>query len=136
MNRKINETLSELLAGILISGLVIQVIQLFICASYSQFAASRGPFAVGLWIGVLTAMGLAVHMYCSIDRALDMVSNDAEGYMRKAYLIRTVAILVVAGIITVLKIGYVMAVFLGVLCLKFGAFLQPLMHKIRERFRK
>lgn len=136
MNRKINETLSELLAGILVSGLVIQVIQLFICASYSQFAAARGPFAVGLWIGVLTAMGLAVHMYRSIDRALDMISNDAEGYMRRAYLIRTVAILGVAGITTAFKIGYVMAVFLGVLCLKFGAFLQPLMHKIWKKFRK
>lgn len=136
MNKKINETLAELLIGIFAAGLVIQIIQLVICFTNTQFSEAKGPFAIGLWIGVATAMGLAVHMYCSINKALDMISNDAEGYMRRAYLIRTVAILAVAGIVTFFKTGYVMAVFLGVLCLKFGAFLQPLIHKIREKFRK
>lgn len=75
-------------------------------------------------------------MYRSIERALDMISSDAEGYMRKTYLIRTAAILVLAGVVTYLKLGYVMAFFIGVLCLKFGAFLQPLIHSIREKFRK
>lgn len=136
MNRKINETLSELLIGIFSASLIIQIFQLVICATNTQFSASKVPFATGLWIGTATALGLAVHMYRSIDRALDMINNDAEGYMRKAYLIRTAAILVVAGAVTYLKLGYVMAFFIGVLCLKFGAFLQPLIHTIREKFRK
>lgn len=136
MNRKINETLSELLIGIFATGFVIQIVQLLICVTNPQLGGARGSFALGLWIGVATALGLAAHMYYSIDRALDMISNDAEGYMRKAYLIRTVAILVVAGAVTYLKLGYVMAYFLGVLCLKFGAFLQPLIHKVLKKFRK
>ncbi len=136
MSRKINETLLELITGIVTAGVLIQIIEILVSVAYPELAGSRMSFALGLWIGVVTSVGLSVHMYWSIDRALDMQSGDAEKYMRKAYIIRTVAIFVVAGIVTYFKLGYVMAYFLGVLCLKFGAFLQPLMHKIRERFRK
>ncbi len=134
--KKINRTLSELLAGILAAGLMIQIVQLLVCHFYVQFSAARVDFAAGLWIGILTAMGLAAHMYRSINRALDMNSTDAEGYMGKAYVFRTAAILILAGLVTFLKAGYVMAFFLGVLCLKFGAFLQPLIHILWEKFRK
>lgn len=136
MNKKINETLAELMAGILISGAVIQIIALIVSAATPGLMRSRGEFAVGLWIGIATALALSAHMYRSIDRALDMESGDAESYMRKAYLLRTAMILAVAGIVNYFKIGYVMAAFLGVFCLKFGAFLQPLMHKLWKKFRK
>lgn len=136
MNRKINDTLLELIAGIVTAGIVIQIIQLIIASVYVQLAGSKGVFAVGFWPGVILGIGLALHMYRSIDRALDMASEDAEKYMRKAYLLRTLSIFAAAGLICYFKFGYVMAFFLGVLCLKFGAFLQPLMHKVREKFRK
>lgn len=136
MSRKINETLSELLTGIFVSGLIIQIIQILVCSVHVQFKSSGTDFTIGLWIGIATALGLAVHMYHSINKALDMIASDAENYMRKAYMIRTAIILAVAGIAVFLNKGYVMAVFLGVLCLKFGAFLQPLIHKIRKKFRK
>lgn len=136
MKKKINETLAELMAGILVIGVLIQLAGLLIAAVYPEFAGSRFSFALGLWIGIATALGLAVHMYRSIDRALDMQPGDAESYMRKTYLFRTVAILVIAGIVHFFKLGYVMAAFLGMLCLKFGAFLQPLMHKLWKKFQK
>lgn len=136
MSKKINETLLELIAGILTSGIVIQVIEIIAVAANPKLVGVRLTFPIGLWIGILTAVGLSVHMYRSIDCALDMQPEDAEKYMRKAYIIRTVAIFLIAGIVTYFKLGYVMAYFLGVLCLKFGAFLQPLMHKIREKFRR
>ena len=75
-------------------------------------------------------------MYHSIDRALDMQPKDAEGYMRRAYLLRTVIILLAAAAVHYLKLGYVMAYFVGVLCLKFGAFLQPLTHRFLGKFGK
>ena len=136
MKKKINETLAELMAGILVIGVLIQLAELLIAAVYPEFAGSRFSFALGLWIGIVTALGLAVHMYRSIDRALDMQPGDAESYMRKTYLFRTVAILVIAGIVHFFKLGYVMAAFLGMLCLKFGAFLQPLMNKLWKKFQK
>lgn len=126
MSRKINETLLELIIGILFSGAVVQLIVLLVAGFLPQFA-------LGFWIGIATAVGLSVHMYWSIDRALDMYPKDAEKYMRKAYMIRTVAILAVAGVVTYFRLGYVMATFVGVLCLKFGAFLQPLTHRLLIR---
>lgn len=134
--KKVNETLAELIAGIVFCAVVIQIIELCVAAVQPAFAGSVFSFAVGLWIGIATAVGLAVHMYHSIDRALDMAPKDAEGYVRKAYLIRTVFILAVVGIVYFFHLGYVMTTFLGVLCLKFGAFLQPLMHKLKKKFQK
>lgn len=131
--KKINETLLELIIGILVSGAVIQLIELLIVAARPDIAGSRLSFALGLWIGVLAAVGLAAHMYHSIDHALDMGAGDAEKYMRRAYIFRTLIILIVASFVHFLKLGYVMATFLGMLTLKFGAFLQPLMHKLFKR---
>lgn len=131
--KKINETLLELIIGILVSGVIIQLIELLIAALRPEIAGSRLSFALGLWIGVITAVGLAAHMYRSIDRALDMGSSDAEKYMRKAYIFRTLIILIAASVVHFLKLGYVMAAFLGMLTLKFGAFLQPLMHKLLKK---
>lgn len=136
MRKKINETLAELLAGILAAGILIQLVELVVAAVQPALAGSVPAFVTGFWLGIAGAMGLAAHMYRSIDRALDMQPGDAEKYMRRAYLLRTVAILLVVGIVYFLHLGYVMATFLGVLCLKFGAFLQPLMHKLWEKFQK
>ena len=136
MNKKINETLSELICGILVSAFIIQILDLFVTGIYPQFSGLRLLFATGFWIGIIVAAALAVHMYRSIDRALDMQPGDAESYMRKAYLLRTVVILLAAAGVHFLKVGYVMAYFVGVLCLKFGAFLQPLIHGFRGNFRK
>ncbi len=123
MKRRINDTLLELIVGIVVCGALIQIVAVVV-------AGFSAEFAVGLWIGIAAAVGLAAHMYRSIDRALDMQPDDAEKYMRKAYLIRTVMILAVAGVVTYVQLGYVMATFGGVLCLKFGAFLQPLVHRL------
>ena len=123
MKRQINNTLLELITGIIISAAVVEVLSILV-------AGFSWKFTSGLWIGAATAIGLAAHMYRSIDRALDMQPDDAEKYMRKAYIIRAAAILIVAGIVTYFKLGYVMATFGGVFCLKFGAFLQPVIHRV------
>ncbi len=123
MKKQINETLLELIVGILLSGAVIEA-GCIVITGYSR------AFTSGLCIGLVLAIGLAAHMYRSIDHALDMQPDDAEKYMRKAYMIRAAAILIVAGIVTYFKLGYVMATFGGVFCLKFGAFLQPVIHRV------
>ena len=108
MKRQINNTLLELSTGIIISAAVVEVLSILV-------AGFSWEFTSGLWIGAATAIGLAAHMYRSIDRALDMQPDDADKYMRRAYLIRTAVILLVAGAVTFLK---------------FGAFLQPLTHRM------
>ena len=80
MKTKINDTLLELMIGILLSGAVIEA-GCIILTGYS------GMFTSGLCIGLVTAAGLAAHMYRSIDYALDLQPEDAEKYMRKAYIV-------------------------------------------------
>ena len=123
MKKQINETLLELIVGILLSGAVIEA-GCIVITGYSR------AFTSGLCIGLVLAIGLAAHMYRSIDHALDMQPDDADKYMRRAYLIRTAVILLVAGAVTFLKLGYVMATFVGVFCLKFGALLQTLPNRM------
>ena len=98
MKKQINETLLELIVGILLSGAVIEA-GCIVITGYSR------AFTSGLCIGLVLAIGLAAHMYRSIDHALDMQPDDAEKYMRKAYMIRAAAILIVAGIVTYFKLG-------------------------------
>ena len=85
MKKQINETLLELIVGILLSGSVIEA-GCIVITGYSR------AFTSGLCIGLVLAIGLAAHMYRSIDHALDMQPDDAEKYMRKAYMIRAAAI--------------------------------------------
>lgn len=123
MKRQINNTLLELIIGIVLSAAVVEVLSILI-------TGFSGTFTVGLWIGAATAVGLSAHMYRSIDHALDMQPDDADKYMRRAYLIRTAVILIVAGAVTFFHLGSVIATFVGVFCLKFGAFLQPLTRRV------
>ena len=124
--KKINQTLIELIIGILISGFLIWLVSLLITGLDAGFGLSY-------LAGVITAVILSIHMYRSIDRALDMDPQDAQKYMRKAYMIRTLFIIVVAGIVCRFHADDIIAVFLGILCLKFGAFLQPVVHRVLEK---
>ena len=71
MKRQINNTLLELITGIIISAAVVEVLSILV-------AGFSWEFTSGLWIGAATAIGLAAHMYRSIDRALDMQPDDAD----------------------------------------------------------
>ena len=127
--KKINQTLFELIIGILVSGFLIWLASLLITGFDAAFAVSYAA-------GVATAILLSVHMYRSIDRALDMDPGDAEKYMRKAYMIRTLIIFAAAGIVCWIDREKILAVFLGILCLKFGAFLQPLTSRLLKKRRR
>lgn len=130
INERINKRISELIAGILASGVFIQIIYGIVVYFYRQFWSGRFSFTRGLWIGVAISVLQALFTYRSIDRALRMEQDEAERYMRRVYAARTLLFIAAAGIVWYTKIGYVMSAFLGMLCLEFGAILQPIVHKI------
>ena len=82
MKRQINNTLLELITGIIISAAVVEVLSILV-------AGFSWEFTSGLWIGAATAIGLAAICTALLTRALDMQPDDADKYMRRAYLIRT-----------------------------------------------
>lgn len=118
---EINETLLELLIGILLFGLLCQL-------SIVWFVTDRTGYSVGLWIGVALAGLSAVHMYRSLDRALDFEASAAR-VIQKNSIIRYVVIVTVLAIIMITEAANPLAAFLGLMGLKVAAYIQPFTHK-------
>lgn len=127
--QNMNPTLKELILSILIWGVLLG-------AALIWLADSRISFIVGETVGILTAVFMACHMYRFIEHSLDMSEEDAPKYMAKGTVIRILVIVI--AVLAVWKLGgNVIAVFIGVMALKLGAYTQPLLHRmIRKIYRK
>ena len=119
----INRTLLEMELGIVFLGVVCQIIGVL-------FATDKERFSASLWFGIVMACVSAVHMYQSLDRALDYAEGDASKLITRAYLIRYAALVVLFGIIMVTNVMNPLVVFLGYMSLKGTAYLQPFTHKL------
>lgn len=126
---KINETVEELLIGILFSGAVFQ-------ASFVWLAKDKVSYSIGLWIGVLTAAFLAWHIWKSLDAALVQEEGTAQKLMRTKALLRYGLVIGVLGVLMCTRAANPLAAFLGIMTLKAGAYLQPLTHKIKLKLRR
>ena len=124
-----NSTLKELLVGIVVYGIFAQLV----CLLFGQRYLYHG---VGLWTGVLVAAGMAIHMQVSIEDGLDLMGENGEKYMRKAYLTRTIVACVIMALVMYFNWGNPLTILLGVMALKVAVYLQPLVHKIFEKRKK
>lgn len=120
---RINETLKELLIGIAVYGVAAEIICLIIGYDILHVSA-------GLWIGVLVAAGMVIHMDRALEDALDLGEQGALAHIRKTYLIRSIVVFVVLGAVVYFEIGNVFTVFAGVMSLKLSAYMQPAVHKL------
>ena len=68
MLRRINAALPELLAGIILYGIVLQLVGVW-------FMSDKMQYTVGLWIGIFLAMGMAVNMAVVILDAVDVMAS-------------------------------------------------------------
>ncbi|MBR3762032.1 MAG: hypothetical protein IKK59_04755 [Lachnospiraceae bacterium] len=122
-----NETLKEMLCGMLVYGVLGQiVIWLFI----------RGiGVSLGWWIGVLTAIGCGYQMWWGLDRALDLSESEASKKMMVYSMFRYIAIVVIMAVVMITEIANPLAAVFGVFALKAGAYLQPLIHNFYKKRR-
>lgn len=130
MLKKINETLLELLMGILLFTIVCQLVGMWLVPEMAKYS-------IGLWIGALLAMASAMHMWWSLDRNLTINADNEKGaqaYSIRSNMIRYVVILGIFLILCLTDFSYPLAAFLGIMGLKIGAYLQPLMKKIYDKF--
>lgn len=124
-----NETLRELLFGILFFGIFVQI-------PLAVFTENRLYHAVGLWLGVLTACVMAVHMAAALDSALVMGEKGASGYLQRKAVLRYALVCVLIVVLGVTDTGNPVTYFLGVMGLKLGAYLQPVTHKLIKFIKK
>ena len=92
--------------------------------------ADKTGYSLGLWMGTLLAVAAGVHMWWSLDRALDFAQDMAVKLMMKHNIIRYVAIVAVMAGIMVSGFANPLAAFLGLMGLKVAAYLQPFTHKV------
>ena len=118
-----HETLVELVAGILPITLIVGVVGAWI-------VSEKLKFCISLLIGAMGAVLLAIHIYITIDRGLDMVPEDAGKYAKRNYALRLIFMILV--VLCGLKLPYLHfgGIFLGLLTLKASVYLRPLTHKI------
>lgn len=132
--KKIDETLKELLLAILVFEIVAQIAGSIAVAIFLKGGVLK--YSLGLWIGAMLAFASAYHMWWSIDRNLS-VNADNEGGARafaiKQNLIRYAVILLVFLGVCLTTFSYPLAAFLGIMGLKAGAYLQPLVRKVMHR---
>ena len=113
----------ELLAGILVFGVILQVI----CLLAFQNDVYN---AIGLWAGIAVALFMAIHMKRSIEDSLDIGEENATSHARNAYAKRTGISLAVIAVIVCFKLGNPITLVVGIFPLKLSAYLQPFTHKV------
>lgn len=120
----LTQTLKELVAGTVLWALII-------CLVTVWFADSKFVFVVSMAAGAIGAVAMAVHMHRAIEYAMEMPDDSAGKYLRKQSVLRMGGAAVLILLAYYLK-GNIVAIFLGLLSLKLGAYTQPLLHKLKK----
>ena len=120
--KRINRALLELWIGILFTGLVFQFAGMW-------FVENKVLYTVALWIGIVLALVTVVHMYRTLDRALDLGAG-AQKAVTVANMIRYAVVVIVFLIVLLTKVLNPLITFLGIMSLKVAAYLQPFTHKL------
>lgn len=121
------QTLYELIAGIIMFFLIFLLGNILV--------SNRIAYTLGLLVGSLIAGVMSGHMYRSLEQAILYDTDTATKKVQKGTVLRF--LLMVAGLVAALILPEyisVIGVALGVLSLKFSAYLQPLTHKVLKNF--
>lgn len=125
---KKNHTLLELLLGIILLGVITQIICVIVSKNYLYDA-------VGLWSGVALSGFLAIHMAYSIEEIVDVGEKHAVKRARGAYAVRVLIAVLVAGCVIYFKLGNYVTLLISAFFLKISAYMQPFTHKAVQKIR-
>lgn len=120
MLKRLNKVLPELILGILIYGIAIQITGVW-------FVKDKLLYSTGLWTGILLAVGMAIHMAIVIEDAVSLNSGRAK-LITMSLLRYLVVVLVFFGMMY-FHLGNLITAFAGVMGLKIAAYMQPFIHK-------
>lgn len=71
MLRRINRVLPEVLIGIILFGLVVQITGVW-------FVIDKLRYSTGLWIGIILAIGMVIHMAVVLEDAVSLLSEKEQ----------------------------------------------------------
>lgn len=120
---KKNRTLQELLIGIVLFGIICEILLLI-------FTKNIFYNSTGLVIGLIISLICAVHMAWGIEIAVMLDEKSSIAITRKYTVIRYLIMCVALVAVGVLDFGSPVTLIAGFLALKMGAYFNPLIHKI------
>ena len=123
--KKTDRTLLEMHTGMLLFGLICQIVGAFITKNQLRYAES-------LWFGILFAAVGSIHMARTLDRALIDPSCTAK-VLTRGYILRYIAVAAIFIAISLTGVLNPLIVFLGYMSMKVTAYLQPLTHKFYNK---
>ena len=126
--KRMDSTLFDLCLGILLYGIVFQLVLL--CFS------TKTSYSLGLWIGVVLALAGSIHMWWSIDRGMAQAAKQAAKTVGANNLIRYLVLVVVTFVLIYTDFANPIFMFCGYMGMKVSAYLNPLLCKIRSKILK
>lgn len=124
--KKLDETLLDMIIGIILFGMVCQIIGLF-------FVQDKVAYSAGLWIGTMVAIFMASHMWWALNNAMQQDTGGAEKLVRNHSLIRYGMVVLIFVLIAITKKANPLSAFLGIMGLKVAAYIQPITYKARKK---
>lgn len=130
MLKRLNDILPELILEIFLYGLLVQLVGVW-------FVEEKLLYSTGLWIGIGTAMGMAIHMAVVIMDTVDLVI-ERKAKMRTTFfsVLRYLVVVAIFAVVIYFGLGNVIAMFIGVMGLKAAAYFQPFMHRIITKIKE
>lgn len=123
MLKRLNDALPELILGILIYGLVVEVVGVW-------FVSDKLRYSSGLLIGIVLACGMAINMAIVLEDAVSIMGeNHAQAKIIAKSVLRYIVVVIVFVVMMYFNLGNLYTAFIGVMGLKVAAYLQPLTHK-------
>ena len=124
MLRRINDVLPELVLGIVIYGVIVELAGVW-------FVADKLRYSTGLLIGISLAIGMAINIAVVIRDAVEIYGEDgAKNRVIIKSVLRYLIVVVVFFVMMKFNLGNLFTAFIGVLGLKVSAYLQPFTHKV------
>lgn len=121
-----NPMLTDLVIGNLFFLLVGEII---------IFIVFKGKLDImlGFLIGVILSVLMVWHMAYAIDDSVRMDEHSALKHIKKTYIVRMIALLIVFLAVWFTGVGNLAAMMFGVLVLKLSAYIQPITNRLTSK---
>ena len=130
MLKRINPVLPQLIVGILLYGILLQLTGMW-------FVNDKQAYTLGLWIGIALAIGMAINMAIVILDAVDGMASTGRSVRTGFWsVLRYVVVVGVFVAAWYFELANPLIMFLGLMGLKVSAYLQPMFYKIISRGQK
>ena len=100
----------------------------------------KAGYSIGLWLGIIASLLTTLHLSITLDKALDLGESGAKKHMVIQNLVRYFVLIIFLVLLMITDFANPLAAFLGLMGVKAGAYMQPILHmaigKMRNKKQK